>query len=151
MRHIDALLKGQLQHPVPVFHRFIDDMHVKFAGIIGKSSKIQKLKLNRERRVLHFKSAGDFLVWLELMDNPIEPMPIPHWVGGFKLVTTVPSALHFQHPRTHPLLHDVRLYVGFEKQVQGQIELSCNQQILFAGFGMDICFLLHIQSIVAFS
>lgn len=143
MRHIDALPERHLQHLVTVRHRFIDDLHSELAGILRQRLKLQKLQLHRERRALHFKGAGDFLVRLERMDSAVEVVNVPPRVGGFELEAAMPSALQFQHLRAHPLLHDFRLGVGPEKQLHGQIELPRDEQFLLAVFGMYVCFMRH--------
>ncbi|HXE42095.1 MAG TPA: hypothetical protein VN516_03635, partial [Candidatus Baltobacteraceae bacterium] len=92
VRHIQALLKRQLQHLVPARDRPIDNLHAELARIVRKFFKFQKLELNVKRRILHFKCPRDFFVRNKLVKNSIGPKHhVSLRVGRFKL----PAAMLF--------------------------------------------------------
>ena len=117
MSHIYALCKRQLQHPVPISNRFVDDLQRELTSIIGKFIKLQELELNREARVLHFKSARDLLVGNKFVDHSIETMYISFGISGLISPAAMPLRFKFQHLRPHPLLHYFSVDIGPEKQV----------------------------------
>src|SRR5450432_1912594 len=116
MCHVYALSKGQLQQLVPERNRFIYYVHIEFAGVVSKLFKFIDLKLDAERRILHFKCSCDFPVRNKLMDYPTSlKYYVSLSIGCFILVTAVLFTFKFQHFRSHHLLNNIGLYMRFKK------------------------------------
>ena len=71
MRPVYAGRHPYFQHLVSLCNRFIDDVHIEFAGGVREFFKFQELKLDAERRILHFECPGNFPVWTKPMDYSI--------------------------------------------------------------------------------
>src|SRR5262249_50801672 len=91
----------------------------------------------------HFEGACDLLIEDEVVDDACEPVLVAFGVGCFELVAAVSFGFELEDFGTHPLFDDVGFDVCAEKQVDGQFEVACDENFLFAVFGVDFCFAFH--------
>lgn len=92
MGQIEALRKGQPEHLIFVFQRFVHNVHAEPAAVIACFFKLQELQLHRERRMFHFEGSRDFLVWDKLVDYPAEQVYAAIRARGLKQVGAMPLA-----------------------------------------------------------
>jgi hypothetical protein len=62
-------------------------------------------------------------------------------IGFLELITAVFFVLEFQHGIAHPLLYDIRIFIRFKKQVDGQFKFAGDQDFLLASSASTFVFL----------